>query len=558
MTRQLRGLSSKVFDVLVVGGGIHGAAIAREAAHRGLDVALVDRDDIGARTSANSLKIVHGGLRYLQSADLKRTRESIRERTTLLRIAPHLVRPLPCILPLYRGGGVKNPLFMSVALKTADLVGFDRNNGIESDRSLDPGHVVDAQEAAHLAPGIRRDGLVGGAVWTDAQMTNSARLVLSFALAAHRAGASVLNYTEVRQLIRAGRRVIGASVRDSLTGQEFNLWARCTVNAAGPWVEDVARLAETSGHESAPGLTAAMNVVIRRPLTASHAIGASRPGGPVLFIVPWRGATLVGTRHWGFRGTPNSFRVGSDDVTTVLKELNAALPGAGVIEADVVGVLSGLLPGEANPETGEVELLKRQRLVHHERRDGVPGLISVVGIKFTTARYVAEQATDLVFRSLKRQGGSSNTSWIPIHGGKTGPLSVYIQSQSARHQGRFSASLIQRLIETYGSEYERVLGCMRSGGDEPVHTSTPVIRAEIVHAVRQELACRLADVVLRRTEMFVVTPPVEAAIAAAADVMGEVSGWDASRRRREIDDTLEEISVHHGVPGIRLPAAEAV
>ena len=558
MNRQLKGLSYRVFDVLIIGGGIHGAAMAWEAAQRGLDVALVDRGDFGAGTSANSLKIIHGGLRYLQTADLRRVRESIRERSAMLRIAPHLVRPMPCVLPLYRHGGLKSPFFMKAALKAADVVGFDRNSGLEADRSLVGGRVVSARETARIAPGIRKDGLIGGAVWTDAQMTNPSRVVLSFVLAAHRAGATTINHAEVRHLIRGGRRVIGATLRDLLTNQEFNLWARVTVNAAGPWAEDVARLAETSGRESAPGLSAAMNLIIRRPLTAGHAIGASRPGGPVFFIVPWRGLTLVGTRHWGFSGTADRFKLGGADISAFLKELNLALPGGKAIPADVVGVLSGLLPGSVNRLTGEVDLLKRQRIVDHEDRDGIQGLVTVVGVKFTTARYVAEQAMNLVMRRLNRKATASATSITPIHGGKTGPLSEYILSQVAKQNGKFSPPLVQRLIETYGSEYERVLAYVDERGEEPLEESS-VLPAEIEYAVRGELGCRLADVVFRRTEMAIVGPPSEAAVESAGKAMGSVLGWDAPKRRREIDGAIEEISSVTAVSSAaRTPTAEAV
>jgi len=558
MNRQLKGLSYRVFDVLVIGGGIHGASIAWEAAQRGLDVALVDRDDFGAGTSANSLKIIHGGLRYLQTADLKRVRESIRERSAMLRIAPHLVRPLPCVLPLYRHGGLKSPFFMRAALKAADAVGFDRNSGLEADRSLTGGRVVSARETARIAPGIRKEGLIGGAVWTDAQMTNPARLVLSFILAAQRAGATTINHAEVKQLIRGGRRVIGATLRDRLTNQEFTLWARVTVNAAGPWAEDVARLAETAGGESAPGLSAAMNLIIRRPLNAGHAIGASRPGGPVLFVTPWRGLTLVGTRHWGFSGTADRFKVTGADIATFLKELNLALPGAKAIPADVVGVLSGLLPGTVNRQTGEVDLLKRQRIVDHEKRDGIQGLVSVVGIKFTTARFVAEQAVNVVMQRLGRRESASATEVTPLHGGKTGPLSDYITAQVTRHAGKFSPTLVQRLIETYGSEYERVLSYIDERGEEPLEGAV-VLPAEIEYAVRNELGCALADVVFRRTEMAITAPPSEASVEAAGKVMGSVLGWDTAKRRREIEEALKEISSVEAVSSAaRTQTAEAV
>lgn len=544
MKRQLRGLSYKVFDVLVIGGGIQGAAIAWEAARRGLDVALVDRGDFAGATSANSLKIVHGGLRYLQKGDFKRVRESIRERTGLLRIAPHLVRPLPCILPLYKGGGLKSPFFMRSALAAADLFGFDRNDGLELERSLPGGRVVSEKETARLAPGIRREGLAGGAVWYDAQMMNPCRLVLSFVMSAHRLGAACVNHAEVKGLTRAGKRIIGATIRDRLTGQDINLWSRLTINAAGPWIEDVARLAETRGDEAAPGLSAAMNVMINRPLTAAHAIAATKPGGPVYFIVPWRGMTLIGTQHWPHDGSPDRFRASASEISRFLSDINAALPSAKIRPSDVVSVMSGMLPGHTRKGSRDVELLRRHRMLDHEKRDGIGGLISVMAVKFTTARGVAEDAVNLVFKKLNRKAKASPTLHEPLYGGKTGPFKEYVAAEVARQGGRYPAALVQRLIETYGSEYEQVLACASTPESlKPIEKSTDIVPAEIEYVAKHELACGLDDVVYRRTEMSLRGQPSGAAVEAAAEVLARVWRWEPGKRRREIDDVLDASSI---------------
>ncbi len=544
MNRQLRGLSYKVFDVLVVGGGIQGAAIAWEAARRGLDVVLVDRGDFGSGTSANSLKIVHGGLRYLQKGDFKRVRESIRERSGLLRLAPHLVRPLPCILPLYSGGGLKSPFFMKMALGAADMFGYDRNKGLESGRSLLGGKIVSAKEAARIAPGIRQDGLTGAAVWYDAQMMNPSRLVLSFVMSAQNLGASCLNHTEVKSFIRAGHRIIGATVRDRLTGQDINLWSRLVINAAGPWIEDVARLAETKGDEAAPGLSAAMNVMINRPLTAAHAIAATKPGGPVYFVVPWRGMTLIGTQHWPYEGSPDRFRAGTSEVSRFLADINAALPSAKLTPSDVVSVMSGMLPGHTKKGSRDVELLRKHVVLDHEKRDGISGLISVMAVKFTTARGVAEDIVNMAFKKLNRKAIASPTLNEPLYGGKTGPFQEYVVAEVARQSARHPAALVQRLVETYGSEYEQVLARAKTPDAlKPLHESTNVVPAEIEFAATRELACTLDDIVYRRTEMAMFGHPASRAVEAAAEVLAKVWRWEPGKRRREIETVLDASAI---------------
>ena len=389
MNRQLRGLSYKVFDVLVVGGGIHGAAIAWEAAHRGLDVALVERDDFGAATSANSFPIFQGALPSFPFSRIRRSREAIRERSVLLRVAPHLVHRIRCVLPLYWDAGFKSRFFLSLGLKVADFLGFDRNRGIEPGRSILKGSLVTAAEALRLAPIVRTEGLTGAAVWYDAQMSNASRLVLSFAMAAKKAGATILNHAEIKSFIRGGRRIIGASVKDRLTGQDFNLWAKITINAAGPWAENVARLADAGAEVCAPRLSAAMNVVVNKPLNTTHAITASAPGGPEFFATPWRGLTLVGTRYWGFSGTVDRFHVTDEDISNFLREFNRAMPGARLDASNVVSTFAGVVPGRTDHHTGDVKLQSRRRIVDHDKVEKIPGLISVVGVKFSTARRVA-------------------------------------------------------------------------------------------------------------------------------------------------------------------------
>ncbi|MBX6343160.1 MAG: FAD-dependent oxidoreductase, partial [Thermomicrobiaceae bacterium] len=314
MERDLRRLASEAFDLVVVGGGIHGAWIAWDAALRGLSVALVERGDFAGGASSNSLKIVHGGLRYLQSADLKRVRESIRERSVLLRVAPHLVRPLPFVIPLY-GHGTRGPEALRVALALADLAGIDRNRGLDDDHLLPRGRVLSVAECLRYLPDIDRRGLRGGALWYDAQMRSDARIVLAVLRSAAERGAALANYVEAREVVVRDGRVAAVRVRDRLEGAEFEVRARVVALACGAWGQ--ALLARAGAPAPPLLLSKAMNLAVPR-LFGEWGAGVPLRGpgvsGRMLFATPWRDHTLIGTAHLPYHGPAEGFEPSWRDV----------------------------------------------------------------------------------------------------------------------------------------------------------------------------------------------------------------------------------------------------
>ena len=240
MKRDIAALADRELDLLVVGGGVYGAAIAWDAALRGLSVALIEKNDFGSGTSFNNLKTIHGGIRYLQHADFTRMRESVRERRNLMRIAPHLVHPLPFLVPTYSGSVLKSRTAMRVALFVNDLVSWDRNRIDDPQKRLPAGRALGRDECLELAPGIAPENLTGGVLWHDAQMHNSDRLTLSFVLSAAEQGAAVANFVEATELVRRGPRVTGVRARDVIEGTGgLELRAKLVVNAAGPWVDRI-------------------------------------------------------------------------------------------------------------------------------------------------------------------------------------------------------------------------------------------------------------------------------------------------------------------------------
>ncbi|NUO79936.1 FAD-dependent oxidoreductase, partial [candidate division KSB1 bacterium] len=378
MQRNLHELSNTVHDILIIGGGIYGAAAAWEASLRGLSVALIEKADWGAATSSNSLKIIHGGLRYLQHADFKRMRESIRERMVLMRIAPHLVHPLPCVMPTY-GHAMKGKEVMRIAMFMNDLVGFDRNGLQDSQKFLPAGRVISKRECLELIPGIDEQNLTGGAVWYDCQVYNSERMLLSYLHSAARNGAQLANYVEAAGFLVKDKRVLGVKARDTLSHNEFEIRARLVLNNSGPWVNQTLGLLAQKPDGAKVQLSKAMNLILRRQIVPKYAVGVPskfefkdsdaiiNKGSRLLFITPWRGRSMVGTTHVAYHGEPKDFRVTEADIQTFLDEVSAAFPAANLKREDVAYFNGGLLPMEGvNPRSGDVRLVKHYILRDHE------------------------------------------------------------------------------------------------------------------------------------------------------------------------------------------------
>ncbi len=551
MKRDINQLTNTRFDLLVIGAGIYGATIAWDAVLRGLTVALIEKDDFGSSTSSNSLKIIHGGLRYLQHLDLKRMRESITERRVMSQIAPHLVHPLPCIMPT-RGHGIKGPEAMRVALLLNDLVGYDRNKLDDPQKRLPRGRVLSREETLKHLPFIDSESVNGGALWYDAYMANSERLLYSFIQSAQDRGACVVNHLRVTDFVRSGDTVVGVRAVDSINeDQSVELHARMTVNTAGPWINTLIRSLDPKIRPEVEFSTA-LNLVINRSLTDRHAFGVSSPyvfrdadtiiskGSRLLFAVPWRGATLVGTAHKPFRDKADSFKVTEDDIQGFLDEINRAMPGAHIKRDEVVHYYGGLLPMEGiDRNTGDVRLKKHFHVLDHEAESGIRGVLSVVSVKYTTARGVAEEVVNRVFKTFGRKVPHAVSQRVPIWGGEIDRYDTFLADAIRRYEDRFNADFIQHLIRTYGSTYETIIHMIENNPDlsEPIADNQIVCRAEVIHAVRKEMALTLSDVIMRRTEAGSLGHPGMAALSTCADIMAQELGWGTDRLTREIATT---------------------
>jgi len=430
MVRNLLNLSRPTYDVVVIGGGIYGVCIAWDAALRGLSVALVEKGDFGHATSANSLRVIHGGLRYLQHGHVRRVRRSIQERAAFMRIAPHLVHPLPILIPTY-GHVLRGKEVLSLAVFLNKLIGFNPHAAGCGANKLLEGRVVSKEECLRLVPGICHQNLTGGLIIYDCQMSNSERLVLAFAHSASEAGAELANYLEAVELLVHAGRVRGIKARDVLTGDELKIAAKVVINASGPWSNSIAR-GFTGSVSRPPSFSKAFNLLIKRQLISDNAVGVySRghskdrdaildKGSRLLFITPWQRRSLIGTAHLPHNGEPEHFAIAESEIEEFIDEINAAYPAANITCDDVEHVYGGLLPAD---DDGAIQLLRQHRLDDH-RDAHVEGFISVMGVKFTEARFVAEQTVNAIFRKLGYMATKSATAVTPLYGGQIGRAHV--------------------------------------------------------------------------------------------------------------------------------------
>ena len=556
----------------MIGGGITGAFAAWDAALRGLSVALIERSDFGCATSAASSKVIHGGIRHLQKGELHRVRESIRERAVFQRIAPHLVHPVPFLIPTY-GHGMRGKEVLAAGMAVYELLGLGQNRGVRDPEKRIPRHrVLSRGEVMALEPSLPTSGLTGGVRYHECHMHSSERTTLAVILAAVEAGAVVANYVEATGFLRDGERVIGVRARDALAGDalagdalaadamagdalaaegghpvvELELRARMVANMTGPWaLHLIDRLDRRP--ERRFGLSKGVHIVTR-PLTRSGAVAlATRHrseallsrGGRHFFIIPWRGRSLIGTTNVPFSGDPADVGVTEKDIADFLAEINAAYPAASLRRDDVSFFFGGLYPLVDKEVRAEVYQGAGQYEIHDHARDGVEGLITVIGAKYTTARNLARQAIDRVFRQLGQTPPGAQTATTPVHGGRIERfddfLAEAVRADSSPGPG-LGPDVIRELVLCYGSEYAAVLKQVEedSGAGRRVAKERPIISAMIRHAVQHEMALRLTDVVFRRTGLGTIGDPGEDGLRACAAIMTDELGWDEGRVEREL------------------------
>ena len=519
----------RTLDLLVIGGGINGAGVARDASLRGLRVALVEQDDFASGSSSRTSKLVHGGLRYLEQGDLRLVWEACHERRVLLRLAPHLVRPLSFVLPVFAHSRVGR-LRLGIGMWLYDLLSAFRN--IHRHRMLS----VDALRDAF--PEIRQSGLRAAARYWDAAM-DDARLTLENILAAREAGASIRNQTLVEQLIVENGRVCGAEVLERDSGVRRQIRAQHTVVCAGVWTERV--LQAFAGDSPMLSPTRGTHVVTR-PFTQQAWTLTAVGDGRVFFVLPWLGLNLIGTTDVAAVGAPEAPTASDTEIDNLLEETNLQFPEAHLSRDDVVSVFAGLRP--LAPSTRSANRRSRE----HSILTPAPGLLAVVGGKYTTYRAVAEELVDRVARHLGVRR-ACQTAQLPLPGGRLAwkpqdhwqRRSGYQDAVRALQSLGISATTAMHWWDTYGALTEHLVSLCRDNPTllAPLCSDLPHTEAEVVHAIRFEMAMYPDDWYLRRSRIGLQKCHGFDSLPRVAEIFARERGWNAETRRLQEERTRE-------------------
>ncbi len=535
MNRNPAAFSETPFDIAVIGGGINGAAIAREAALRGLKVALAEAQDFASGTSSRSSKLVHGGLRYLNRLEFRLVRESRQERRRLLKLAPHLARPLPFLLPIYCKDPY-SPFKIRLGLSIYDFLG-----------SLGPGDrhsTLGRNQVIERLPALQPDGLRAGAVFYDSE-TDDARLTLENVLDAASHGAVVANYSNICRFIlnpadgSPASRIAGAEVEDLLNGGRRQITARFWVNATGPWVDQLRAMLPGYDGSKSVRLTKGTHVILPALSDKFALFGAILPGDRIFVISPWQGHALLGTTDTDFTGDPAKVRPEREEIEYLLGAVNRVLVQPFQVD-HVIGAFTGLRALAVEPGASPSENTREYRF----RQDPwASNFISVCGGKLTTARALAEKLVDRVVANL---GGNLPESWTahpsrnsPLPGGHTDNFPPYLKEASADAVRLFNIprASAERIVQTYGTRWAQVLEPIHSDRrlTEPLSSGSTFLAAEVVHAIQHEMARKLDDFLLRRSGLNWYAPHgLRDAVAATAKIFAERFDWSPEEQEAAV------------------------
>lgn len=548
LRRTLANLADTTFDVVIVGGGISGACLAHDAALRGLSVALVEQGDFGGATSAASSKLLHGGIRYLPQIRIDKVRESFRERKHLAGIAPHLIRWVPFLVPTYPGVA-RGRWFLACGMRLYAWLG-GTVDPVPEPGAPASGTYYTRADLAHCAPELEaRADVTGAFVLYESQLHSSERMTLAFVKTAARHGAVVANYVSVDGLLRDGSRVAGVRARDVEGRDPLEIRARVVVNAAGPWLPALnERLSAGALRQTVTGMAQGAHIVTRQlmpifgaALSTGRASGAMVDrGGRHVFVIPWRGHSLIGTTNRPFDGSLDRVRPTEQDVQDLIDDVGQALPGAGLTRRDVCHAFAGIYPLTARRlRPGVYQGTGDYQVVDHGRTGGADGVVSALGAKYTTARRLAELATTMICRRLDRRVDRCRTAETPLVGSVTDDVAAFTRDAAGRHAASIDRATAEHLVRHYGTEIDAVIDGAAGDphGSRRLAPARESIEAEIVFAVEHEMARQLTDVVFRRTGLGTLGHPGDDCLRRCAAIMAPRLGWTDAVR----DDQIRQV-----------------
>ena len=523
----------KEYDLIIIGGGITGAAVAYDAASRGLSVALLEKDDFGSKTSSATSKLIHGGLRYLANFELGLVRESLRERRILENIAPNFVYPIPNMI-ITDKKFIKSAKFaIKVGMILYDILSFDKKFTWDKSKKLPLHRSMSRAETIKEEPLLEKSDLTGSLVYYDCASIFPERLTLAFVKSALYSGAEAANYMEVTGFTFNGNIITGVTAKDKIRNKKITVSGRLVVNCAGPWADRVLNLTGKNPHEEALRRSEGIHIITKK-LTNKHLVTAMTPSGRHIFIIPWRGYSLIGTTDKEYLGSPDDWKVTRESINALIDEVNASFSDKiNITYDDVIYSYGGLRPLVEN-QTEDVYESSRKYEIFDNSTDGIEGLLTVEGGKYTTSRNLALHVVDAACKKLKIKAVKSETDKNYLAGCEIEDIEAYIEYCSKLLE-TFDSKQVDYLARIYGTELTALMETAAKDKKltEKLNADGEIL-AQVVYAINEEMAFSLNDILFRRTGIGTLGHPGKDVLKKVADTAAKILGWDASRKKAEI------------------------
>ncbi len=542
MKRFIENFKGEKFDLIVIGGGISGAAVAYDASSRGLSVALVEKNDFGGATSAATSKMIHGGLRYLATMEFRLVRESLKERKTMENIAPNFVYPMPVMVTTNKLKLTNTKWIIKIGMILYDILSFDKAWTWDKSKRISLHKTLSKEKVLALEPLVKKEGLTGASVYSDCISIFPERLTLAFIKSAVQNGAKVSNYTEVEDfMFDKDKCVTGIIVRDRISGKKTTIQGNLTVNCGGPWADIILGIA--SKKVSGEQLRRSEGIhIITRKLVNDHIVGCMTAKGRHLFVIPWRNHSLIGTTDKEYIGKPDDYRVTAKSISELLGEVNESFGDGKLSFKEILHAYGGLRP-LVEDQTEDVYESSRKYEIYDNRADGLDGLITVEGGKYTTSRNLAVHVMKVISKKLKRKMQNTITDKQYLSGCEIQDMPKFLTKIIDENRD-YNRNTMEYLGRNYGTEYEKVLKIAR-GNKALARTVNDdgEILAQVVYAVRHEFAMTLNDILLRRTGIGTLGYPGDTVLKEVAQTAGKELHWSPSRIKEEINKARKAFAI---------------
>ncbi len=537
MNRFIENYQGKEFDLIVVGGGITGATVAYEAASRGLSVAMIEKSDFGSATSAGTSRMIHGGLRYLSTYEFGLVRESLKERRVLTNIAPNFIHPASFLISVYKKD--KTPNFMlKIGMLLYELFSFDKNRLWDKSKKMPHHKTVSSEKIEELFPNALKEDLIGGQMFYDCSSHSPERFTLSFVKSAVAHGASVANYTKVEDFIteeNAKEKIVkGVRVVDEISGKRYDVNGKLVINCAGPWADLLLDKVKKKSNNQELRRSEGIHFVTKK-LIDKHIFSGSTPLGKHYFLVPYRNHTLIGTTDKEFIGNPDDYKVSKKAIVELLDDVNNSFGEKEKIKyEDILYTYGGLRP-LVEDQTEDVYDSSRKYEITGEKKNGIEGLITVEGGKFTTSRMLAEKAIDKALKILKSGKKKSISENTYLYACDIENFGEFV-SEKQKKYNQFRPEQIEYLAKSYGTEIDTVLSNSidNKGLTEALNADGENL-AQVQFAIRNEMAVTLSDIMLRRTGLGLLGHPGKEIMTKIAKLAAKELNWDDKKLAKEIE-----------------------